>query len=102
MDKILKLMTTALLCFFIVACSTAGRLHKLEVGMPKQDALEILGKPNSVGASSGVEVLHYVDDNGWWRYSYYFVRLVDGKVESFGPESKANPVTASSPPIIKP
>jgi len=35
------------------------------------------------------------------RYSYYFVRLVDGKVESYGPETRRNPVTDSNPPLKK-
>lgn len=89
--------TIALLGLLIVltSCSTIGaRMRGVSPGMTKPEVVKILGKPWTAGGAAGVEVLHYKDDG------YYFVRLVDGKVESYGPENRRlNPVTDSNPPI---
>lgn len=76
-------------------------MGRLSLGMSKAEVMHQLGKPNR-GASSrdNVEILHYVDQSGW-QFGYYFVRLVDGKVESFGSEPKHQPVTESNPPVKK-
>jgi hypothetical protein len=76
-------------------------MSRISPGMSKPDVIHILGDPSSVGGVSGVEVLHYMQDEGWWRFSYYFVRLVDGRVESYGPETRGKPVTDSNPPLKK-
>ncbi len=76
-----------------------GKLAPITAGMSKAEVLRQLGQPNSAGGSSSVEVLHYVEDKRWWQFDYFFVRLVDGKVESYGPESKDNPVTDANPPL---
>lgn len=58
-------------------------------GMSKSMVLQILGRPRAgTGYSDSVEVLHYIKKEGWHN-NYYFVRLVDGIVESYGPETPA-------------
>lgn len=76
-------------------------MSRISPGMSKSEVVCILGKPESSGGVTGVEILHYKDDHGFWNYSYYFVRIVDGKVESYGPESRGNRVTNSNPPLKK-
>lgn len=76
-----------------------GMMSPISAGMNKAEVVRQLGQPNSAGGSSRVEVLHYVEDKRWWQFDYFFVRLVDGKVESYGPESKDNPVTDTNPPL---
>jgi hypothetical protein len=57
--------------------------------MSKQEVVTVLGPPVSTSAKEGVEYLNYkfseTDDDafrGWT--SPYFVRIVNGKVESYG------------------
>jgi len=58
-------------------------------GMSKSMVLQILGRPRAgTGYADNVEILHYIKKEGWHN-NYYFVRLVEGIVESFGPETPA-------------
>ena len=84
-----KVITILALAFLLSACAhfKGAKMNGLRLGMSKAAVIQQLGKPDSFGASPGVETLHYMDDRGWGKYDYYFVRLVDGNVESFGPES---------------
>lgn len=59
------------------------------MGLTREEVISILGKPISVSAQGGCEYLNYSlseTDNdamrGWTRP--YYVRLVNGRVESFG------------------
>jgi hypothetical protein len=57
--------------------------------MTKQEVIQKLGRPVSTSAQSGVEYLNYrfaetSDDDFIGNYSPYYVRIVDGKVESYG------------------
>lgn len=63
----------------------------ISLGMSKAEVINILGTPDSVSANKGVEYLSYTlrtetsfTRNTWGYQSNYFVRLVDGKVESYG------------------
>jgi len=97
-----KLLALLGLLAILTSCTSVGtKMSRINSGMTKPEVLNILGKPESAGGGSGVEVLHYVQDEGWWKFSYFFVRFVDGKVESYGPETRRNPVTDSNPPIRK-
>lgn len=99
MRKLLLLGFLALLTS--CAAPIGERMTRISPGMTKQEVVHILGKPTAAGGSGGVEVIHYTQDEGWWRNSYYFVRIVDGKVESYGLETRANPVSATNPPLKK-
>ena len=78
----------------LTSCAFHGaKLERIGPGMSKADVIKQLGKPTSIGGHDNVQVLHYQEDMGSWRWSYHFVRLVDGKVESYGPENKQQPVT---------
>jgi hypothetical protein len=59
-------------------------MTRINPGMPKADVVRVLGKPAYESGREGVEVLHYRQNEAWWQHSDYFVRLVDGKVESYG------------------
>ena len=89
------------LLLFLTSCASfnGAKMNRISPGMSKADVLRELGKPNGVGGRGNVEILHYEEDKGWWRYDHYFVRLVDGKVESYGPEDNDQPVTDTNPPL---
>ena len=86
----MKRILVLLLCLGLGGCATASNLNNVSLGMTKGDVIKTLGNPNSVSAKDNVEYLKYnftpvvreVDDSS---HNYdYFVRLVNGKVESYG------------------
>jgi hypothetical protein len=73
----------------LVGCATAGRMNKVSMGMTKTEVLKALGNPNSTSAQGELEYLTYIfyasnDDAFYGRETSYFVRLINGKVESYG------------------
>ena len=77
------------LAVLLTSCASIGkRMARISPGMTKPEVVHILGKPKSSSGSSGVEVLHYTQDDVWWRNSYYYVRFVDGKVDAYGLEGR--------------
>lgn len=75
------------------------KMNGISIGMSKADVILALGKPKKTGGTNDIEVLHYVENTGWGQHDYYFVRLVDGKVESHGIERVDDPVTEDDPPL---
>jgi Short C-terminal domain/SmpA / OmlA family len=67
-------------------CATADKLNNIRVGMTKDQALAIMGKPDSTSGTANVEYLtYYLEGDGTYgRDRPYMLRVVDGKVESFG------------------
>lgn len=86
MRKILIL----LLCLSTFGCATVGsNLKSVSLGMSKEEVIKVLGNPTSVSAKDNVEYLRYCQtgiakNSVWADSSEYFVRMVDGKVESYG------------------
>ena len=79
-----------LLCLGFIGCATASNLNNISLGMSKGDVIKTLGSPSSISAKDNVEYLKYnfrpvitsVEDS---THNYdYFVRLINGKVESYG------------------
>jgi len=70
----------------LTGCATSEKLNDLRIGMTKDQVLGLFGKPDSTTAQANVEYLTYylVADAGYGRDQPYLIRLVDGKVESFG------------------
>jgi hypothetical protein len=71
------------------SCATAYKMNKLELGMTKQEVIKKIGKPDSTSAQEHCVYLMYnlyeTDADSFdGRYTRYFVRLIDDKVESFG------------------
>jgi Short C-terminal domain/SmpA / OmlA family len=67
-------------------CNSASQLNNLRIGMTKDQVVSLLGQPDSMSAQANVEYLTYyfVGDPNYGRDRPYMVRIVDGKVESFG------------------
>ena len=69
--------------------SRSDKISDVRIGMPKDEVLKVMGPPKSTSAQDRAEYLIYflfeqvspIGSGGYWRY---YVRLVDGKVESFG------------------
>ena len=88
----LSLLALILLGALFAGCMSSAELNKLQIGMTKDQVIALLGQPDSTSAQANVEYLTYyleVSDAAVGRYATdgekaYMVRLVDGKVESFG------------------
>ncbi len=81
--------TAVLGALFLCACATATKINKLSVGMGKEQVIAALGKPVSVSAQQDVEYLNYrlsetANDAFYGVTTPYYVRIVGGRVESFG------------------
>jgi hypothetical protein len=90
----------------LVGCATSAALNNLHIGMDRSQVIALLGQPDSTSAQANVEYLTYylaIDtQEGPARDQPYLVRLVDGKVESFGRMTQLNdlylrPVTNATP-----
>jgi Small protein A (tmRNA-binding) len=84
-----SLWPVLILMLLIVGCATSHKINKISFGMTKQQVIEVLGPPVSTSAKSGVEYLNYrfseTDDDAFFDITTpYFVRIVDGKLESYG------------------
>ena len=84
-----KNIIIALSTLSLVACANAHKMNSLDIGMTKKAVIERLGEPNSTSAISGIQYLaynFYPTDESYWdcRPGNYYVRLVNGRVDSFG------------------
>lgn len=88
MARLLFAMVAATI--FTTGCAaTAHKMNNVNVGMTKQEVLNVLGPPMSTSAKEGVEYLNYrfseTNDAAFLGHtSPYFVRIVNGKVDSYG------------------
>jgi outer membrane protein assembly factor BamE (lipoprotein component of BamABCDE complex) len=86
----MKLKTTVLAAMLaavlLAGCETSAALNKVHIGMSKMDVQSLLGTPDSTSAQANVEYMTYYlsSEAGYGRDQPYMVRLVNGKVESFG------------------
>jgi hypothetical protein len=87
MRRTLILITTVAL---LGGCAPSIPVHYLATGMTRSEVISQLGKPTDVAGTGNVEYLWYNPANRFWQR--YYVRLIDGKVESYGPvESEPTP-----------
>jgi hypothetical protein len=80
MRRFLIFIMTATL---LAGCAPWLGMERITVGMTKADVLSQLGKPTDAAGSGNVEYFWYNPVNRFWQR--YYVRLVNGKVESYGP-----------------
>jgi hypothetical protein len=73
------IMTVALLG----GCAPWLGMEKVSIGMTKAEVLTAIGTPTDVAGSGNVEYFWYNPVNRFWQR--YYVRMVNGKVESYGP-----------------
>lgn len=88
----MKITKTILLFTAVVllgSCATAHKISGLKMGMNKDEVIAVMGTPTSVSAQGRTEYLNYAlsetDDHAFYGITTpYYVRFIDGKVESFG------------------
>jgi Short C-terminal domain len=84
-----RIFVIALVALALNGCATAGKIAGVRLGMTKDEVVAVMGKPASVSAQGRAEYLNFAlsetDDQAFYGVtSPYYVRLVDGRVESFG------------------
>lgn len=75
--------------FCISACATAGKINSVRLGMTKGEVIRAMGRPASISAQGQSEYLNYAlaetSDQAFLGVAIpYYVRLIEGKVESYG------------------
>lgn len=88
---IMRFILVAIIAIFLGACvaPSTKKLGRVSVGMTKAEAIAAMGEPDSIAAKDGVEYLSYrlatsaLDFDGS-DTSTYFVRIVNGRVDSYG------------------
>ncbi len=88
----MKILSTLILASVVViaGCATAHKMNRLSLGMTKQEVISVMGRPNSTASpGQGQEILRYnlsaTDDDAYEGITdEYYVRLINGKVNSYG------------------
>jgi len=98
------LLAAALAALLFAGCATSAALNNVRIGMTKSEVQALLGTPDSTSAQANVEYMtYYLNANaGYGRDQPYMVRLVNGRVESFGRFAQLfdlynRPVTSATP-----
>jgi len=91
MKKYLSLVLVA--ASLLAGCKSPGHvdpgvLSRISQGMTREQVIQAVGSPESVAAAGNTETLYYVEERPWWQWVRVQVKLVDGKVVSYG---EANP-----------
>jgi len=84
-----------LIAVLLAGCATSSQvINKVKLGMTKAEVIEIMGQPKSTRANREAEYLVYKLREGITKpfttlgpvsiEEEYFVKLVDGRVESYG------------------
>lgn len=79
-----SLIAIIILSILFYGCVTSTKMNKLSLGMSKDEAIQTIGKPISTSAQGGMEFLRYNLSSDGLTDDEYYVRIIDGKVESYG------------------
>jgi hypothetical protein len=61
-----------------------GMMSHVSLGMTRSEVITAIGPPESDGAEANKETLYYTEERPWWQWVQTEVKLVDGKVVSYG------------------
>jgi hypothetical protein len=83
------LILCLLISVFLFSCATAGKINGIQLGMTKDQVIAIMGEPTSKSAQGEAEYLNYAlsetsEAAQWGWTTPYYVRIINGKVESYG------------------
>ena len=90
----LRLISCIAISVTLSGCLIGPDLSKISPGMKKSEVIKALGKPRNVAVQKNVEYLEYEGEAGYadgkLGGKFYFVRLLDGVVESYGNKGDFN------------
>ena len=61
-----------------------GMMSRVDLGMTRSQVITAIGAPESDSAEGNNETMFYVEERPWWQWERMQVKLVDGKVVSYG------------------
>ena len=75
--------------FVLAGCATAGKISRVQIGMSQAQVVGVMDKPASTSRKGDVEYMNYaLSDTGDQAFygvtRPYYVRLVNGRVDSYG------------------
>lgn len=86
-----RIFVSTIIMLFLYGCASTPKMNRLSVGLTKTEVISVMGRePDSSSAKGDVEYLTYLLWRDFWDrrpgdYSdRFFVRLIGGKVESYG------------------
>ncbi len=88
--KKFQIVVLCLVSIILTGCAHGTSLNRISVGMTKAQVIDEIGEPESVAAQNGIEVMRYDFWKDFWQRkpgdwkSEFYVRLVNGRVESYG------------------
>ena len=63
----------------------SAKLNGIRIGMTREEVQSVLGPPDSKAAQANVEyMIYYLDSDPYTRDRTYMIRMLNGRVESFG------------------
>lgn len=78
-------MRWLLLVLLLTGCVTSSsKINNVSIGMPKGDAIKVMGKPASITADRDAEYLNYSLLERFGVVQPYEIKIVDGRVDSYG------------------
>jgi len=85
------LIAALFISVFFAGCAPtmANKISGVQIGMTKDEVVNVMGKPISTSAKGGYEYLNFAlsetKDDRFMRWTQpYYVRIINGKVESYG------------------
>jgi hypothetical protein len=73
-----------LLVILLAGCGTASRLNSVQLGMTRDQVVDVAGTPSSTSQMGNTQYLKYQLTSDWIFTDRYYVRLTDGRVDAFG------------------
>lgn len=73
-----------LLVILLAGCGTASRLNSVQLGMTRDQVVDVTGTPSSTSQMGNTQYLKYQLTSDWIFTDRYYVRLTDGRVDAFG------------------
>ncbi len=73
-----------LLVILLAGCGTASRLNSVQLGMTRDQVVDVAGTPSSTSQMGNTQYLRYQLISDWIFTDRYYVRLTDGRVDAFG------------------
>ena len=82
-----RMLILFFLSSLVLGCAgSAKKINNLDIGMTKAEVIEVMGEPNYTSAVNDVEILSYKLTSNSLFSETYFVRIVNGSVDRFGPQ----------------
>ncbi len=84
-----KLFGVALVLYLLAGCATAHKMNRIDLGMSKEEVIQKIGRPVSVGATQDFSFFYYkfyetAKDDFQGIKTPYYVRFKQGKVDAYG------------------